>query len=142
LIDGDARAAGGAPPGMENPVRACRHFGLVVGGVFLLIALWPVALRGQGPRLIPLLVGGALAILAVVAPRALQPARRAWMTLGAALGWVNTRVLLAFAFYVIFTPLGLVLRALGRDPIRRAGQDDSYRVARTARPGSHMLRQF
>jgi hypothetical protein len=141
LIDGEAATPGLVTPG-PNPIKVYRHFGLLVGGIFVAIGLWPLLLRAQPVRLIPLLVGAALAALAAVAPRTLKPAFRMWMALGAVLGWINTRVILAFAFYVIFTPLGLVLRLCGKDPIRRVVQDDSYRLARAPRPGSHMMRQF
>jgi len=140
LIDGETATV--ATPGPENPVKVYRHFGLLVGGILLAIGLWPLVVRAQPARPVALVLGGGLVVLAGVAPRALKPAYRIWMALGAALGWINTRIILAAAFYVIFTPLGLVLRACGKDPIRRVGQDDSYRVARAPRPGSHMTRQF
>jgi hypothetical protein len=40
-----------------------------------------------------------------------------WMTFAFALGWVNTRLILGLVFYLIFTPTGLVMRLLGKDPL-------------------------
>jgi Saxitoxin biosynthesis operon protein SxtJ len=124
--------------------RQLRDFGLLVGGIFGLIGLWPLVWRQQSPRwwAIALLVG--LALPGLIAPMILAPAYRAWMKLAEVLAWVNTRILLGFVFYGVVTPIGLLMRLRGRDPMRRQfdRQGQSYRVACTPRPATHMLRQF
>jgi hypothetical protein len=121
-----------------------RSFGLIVGGIFGVIGLWPTIMRGQDVR--SWMVGLAIALIlpALVAPQALAPAHRVWMALGRALGWVNTRLVLGLIFFGVVTPTGLVLRLAGRDPMRRAidRNASTYRVPRMARPGTHMRRQF
>jgi hypothetical protein len=47
----------------------------------------------------------------------LKPIYVGWMTFAFALGWVNTRLILGIVFYLIFTPTGLVMRLLGKDPL-------------------------
>jgi hypothetical protein len=47
----------------------------------------------------------------------LKPVYIGWMTFAFALGWVNTRLILGIVFYLIFTPAGLVMRLLGKDPL-------------------------
>jgi hypothetical protein len=47
----------------------------------------------------------------------LKPIYVGWMTFAFALGWVNTRLILGVVFYLIFTPTGLVMRLLGKDPL-------------------------
>jgi hypothetical protein len=120
-----------------------RNFGLIVGGIFGLIAVWPVV-RGGGVRW--WLVALALALIgpALVAPRVLAPAQRIWMTIGDVLGWVNTRIVLGLIFFGVVTPTGLVLRLTGRDPMQRRfdPQAATYRVPARSRPGEHMKRQF
>jgi len=37
-----------------------------------------------------------------------------------------THVLLAIIFYLIFTPVGFVMRLFGKDPLERTGKKDSY----------------
>jgi hypothetical protein len=66
------------------------------------------------------------------------------MKLAEVLAWVNTRIVLGIVFYGVVTPIGLVMRLLGRDSMHRQfeRQGQSYRVARTPRPATHMLRQF
>jgi hypothetical protein len=124
--------------------RELRRFGLIVGGIFGGIGLWPVVARGQSPRSWPLGLAVALIVPALVTPQALAPVRRVWMALGTALGWVNTRLVLGLIFFGVVTPTGLVLRLVGRDPMRRAFDSHAatYRVPRKTRPGTHMMRQF
>lgn len=47
----------------------------------------------------------------------LRPIYVGWMTFAFAFGWVNTRLILGIVFYLIFTPAGLVMKLLGKDPL-------------------------
>jgi len=60
-----------------------------------------------------------LLLLALTVPAALAPIRRGWMRFAWLLGWVNTRVLLVTAFFLLVTPISLLLRLFGRDPLQR-----------------------
>jgi Saxitoxin biosynthesis operon protein SxtJ len=121
-----------------------RSFGLIVGGVFALIGLWPMVVRGMDARWWALLAAAVFVIPAVVMPSTLRPLHRGWMFIGHILGWINTRIILAIGFYGIVTPVGIVMRLTGNDPMRRTynAQADSYRTTRTARAGAHMRQQF
>lgn len=126
-------------------VRQLRTFGLMVGGIFALIALWPSLVRSEGPRLWAVVLAGLLAGPAMVWPRGLGPVYRVWMVLGEVLGWINTRIILGLILYGLFTPIGLVRQfLLAKDSMRRRFEPDAstYRVTRQPRPGSHMTRQF
>ena len=121
-----------------------RNFGLIVGGIFGVIGLWPAIIRGGNVRTWMVGLAVVLILPALVAPRALAPAHRAWMALGSALGWVNTRIILGLIFFGMITPMALVLRLARRDPMQRAFDPNAttYRVPRRPRPGAHMMRQF
>jgi hypothetical protein len=77
-------------------------------------------------------------------PQLLGPVYRAWLRLGHALGAVSSRIVLTALFFVIFLPIGLAMRVLGRDPLnRRFDQDlESYLSASDARDVSHMENPF
>jgi hypothetical protein len=124
--------------------RTLRSFGLLVGGAFAVIGLWPRVWRGEPPRLWALALAVLLVGFGLVLPRALRHPYRGWMALGHALGWINSRILLGLVFYLIVTPMGIVMRLSGRDPMRRGFDREapSYRIGREARPGTHMRRQF
>ena len=120
-----------------------RSFGLLVGGIFGLIGLLPVVWRHQSPRTWAVTLAVLLIAPALVAPGILGPAYRLWMKLAEVLAWINTRILLGVVFYLVVTPIGLIMRLLGRDPMRRQLEaNGEYRILRTPRPASHMLRQF
>ncbi|HPW59447.1 MAG TPA: SxtJ family membrane protein [Candidatus Rifleibacterium sp.] len=101
----------------ETTEKELRNFGLLVGAVFGLIACWPVfwgnPLRIWAAAVFLLLTGPA-----IVKPAMLQWPYRCWMTVGSGLGWVNTRVILATLYFAAVMPVGLLLRLLGRTPLK------------------------
>ena len=128
----------------ETEVKQLRSFGFIVGGGFAIIALWPTVFRNEHPRLVILILAGLLLLLAFLLPRGLRPAYRVWTAIGHVLGWVNTKIILSVMFYILFMPVGLVMRLLGKDPMLRKFERniDTYRVIRQPRPSSHMKHQF
>lgn len=124
--------------------RELRNFGLIVGGLFILIGAWPLVWHRTGPHAWALILGGPLVFLAIAAPRLLTWPHRAWMAIAHVLGWVNTRVVLTICFYLMFAPVGFLMRLLGNDPMRRRFDPiaKSYRVNRTPREATHMEKQF
>jgi hypothetical protein len=131
---------------MQNQTdkKQLRSFGLIVGGIFALIGFWPVVLYGLGPRWWALVIAIVLVLPALVFPASLFWIHKGWMLLGHVLGWINTRIILGAIFYAVVTPIGLVRRLLGKDPMgRRPRPDlDSYRVPRTSRPPNHLMKQY
>ncbi|ODS33660.1 MAG: hypothetical protein SCARUB_01179 [Candidatus Scalindua rubra] len=59
--------------------------------------------------------GGLVLVLSFFAPVILKPLYKVTTTVGNAVGWVNTRILLGIIFYVIFTPIGILLRIIRKD---------------------------
>lgn len=108
--------------------RAEREFGLIVGGVFLLLSTWWLY-RGKyhDVRQVMMPVGAVLVMLGLLWPRALFWPNKAWMGLAEVLAFISTRIILAFVFFVIVTPIGIIKRLSGWDPLhRRAPAADSY----------------
>jgi len=126
------------------PPQQLRSFGLIVGGIFAVIGLWPALIRGMEARWWAVGVAVILLVPALVAPKLLAPLHRGWMFVGQILGWINTRIILAIGFYGILMPVGVVMRLMGKDPMCRKYSEGvpSYRVARTSRLGAHMRQQF
>lgn len=94
-----------------------RAFGIVFAIVFLIVALWPLS-SGSAVRVWALLTAGAFAALALMLPAALRPLNRIWFTIGVALHRVASPLVLGMLFYLTVLPTGLVMRALGKDPLR------------------------
>jgi len=128
----------------KKETKELRTFGLLVGGIFLILALWPVLWRGGEPRLGALIPGIVLVVLGLSLPRTLKPAHKVWMVVGHVLGWINTRILLGIVFYGLITPMGLGMRLFGWDSMRRTlvREAQTYRIIRQPRPRSHITHQF
>ena|SRR5437762_10921640 len=104
---------------MKGPKNPERSFGLSVGGVLCLIALF-LAWRGRILRAEVLGgIGGVLVILGAVAPRLLKGPSDLWWRFARALGYVNARILLTILFTIALVPLSLIWRLLGIDPLAR-----------------------
>ena len=131
---------------MEHEIsnKQLRSFGMTVGGIFALIGLWPIVLRYEGPRVWAVVVSGLLLLMAIVAPSNLSWVYKQWMTLGNILGWCNTRIILGGVFYLVVTPIGIIRRILGKDPMGKQFRTamDTYRVNRAPRPADHLKRQY
>lgn len=81
----------------------------------------------------------------VMMPLLLSRIHSLWMRFAFALGWLNTRILLGLAFFLMIFPLAMILRAIQRDPLARKLNPsvESYRVAATTRDDhSHFERPF
>ena len=120
---------------LDVSVGALRKFGLAVGAVFGLIGLvlvWRGGWEWTAVRAALAGVGGVLIVLGALAPIALRPVYRAWMTLAFAMGFVMTRVILTVVLFGVVTPIGLVMRALGKDPLPKKPDPemDSYWIVR------------
>lgn len=90
-------------------------------------------------------LSGAFCAAGLFAPRTLTPLRSIWMKLASVLGFINQRILLTVLFGLLITPTALLLRLLGKQPIRlRTEAVDSYWRARREEEftASRMERQF
>jgi glucan phosphoethanolaminetransferase (alkaline phosphatase superfamily) len=109
-------------------MRREREFGLIVGGVLLLLSAWWVY-RGKFPAFskYSIAIGAVLVLLGLVLPKLLVWPNKAWMALAEVLAFISTRIILALVFFGIVTPIGFIKRLMGWDPLhRRAGSSDSY----------------
>lgn len=109
-----------------------RSFGLVFAAVFALIALWPLK-SGGDIRLWAAGAAVAFLLAALVVPRTLKPLNIVWFKFGQALHHVMTPLIMGLLFFLTVTPVGLLMRATGKDPMRlkRDTKADSYWIVRT-----------
>jgi len=109
-----------------------RAFGLVFAVVFLLVAVFPLPFGGA-VRWWSIGVAAAFAAVAFVLPGVLTPLNRAWTRFGLILHKIVSPIVLGFLFYVVVTPLGLLMRLLGKDPLRLHWdrQSPTYWIERT-----------
>ena len=108
--------------------RAEREFGLLVGAVFSLLGLWWFY-RGKfaTAAYVFTIAGLVLILLGAAFPRLLIIPRKFWMKLAEGMAFVSSRIILAIIFFLVLTPIGLIKRATGWDPLqRRSGSRESF----------------
>ena len=122
------RTGRNGPPVSDSQARKTAF---VVAAVLLAIALWNVY-RGRMTQVAVFAgVAGALVLIGLFVPVAARAFHRFWMGLAAILGYVNSRILLSLLYYGLFTPVGVVRRLIGRDPMKRRGSaQSSYWITR------------
>ena len=110
-----------------------RTFGFVFTGIFLLIAayLWyhdakPVAIQAF------LVLAVAFLAFTLFMPIALRPLNKAWYKLGLLMGRVVSPIVLGILFFILITPIAMVMRLAGRDPLKLRKQNvQSHWIDRT-----------
>ena len=122
-----------------------RNFGLLMAAfiVALFGLFFPWALGKNLPAW-PWLAGIILALWSLVYPSSLNFLYHGWMRFGLVMSWFSSRLVLGVIFYFIFTPVSLIFRLRGVDPLRRQLQPNvtTYRKQCTTREIKHMEKPF
>jgi saxitoxin biosynthesis operon SxtJ-like protein len=108
-----------------------RSFGIIFTAFFLFVGLLPLV-RGGRIRTWPLAVAAVFLALSLLRPRLLAPLNRAWIQIGLLLHRVVSPVVMGLIFFATITPMGLVMRWFGHDPLRLGFDADarSYWIER------------
>ena len=94
--------------------KQLRAFGLLVGGVFLVLSglfLW----RGKEYYLYLFGISSFLLIFGLISPIILKPVYKVWMSFAHIAGFIMTRVILSILFYLVITPIGIIVRLTNKD---------------------------
>ena len=129
------------PPPKELRVFAVLQF------VFFLIVAGVVYRRSEAAGAATALIAAtaAVAVVGLVKPTWLRVMYVVWMAAVFPIGWLVSHLLMAMVFYLVVTPIGLMMRMLGRDPMHRKADPDAetYWQPRTPSPGTkRYFRQF
>ena len=86
------------------------------GAISALLAGWSWYSGGAGwPWFLG--AGGFFLIAGLLLYPVLRPVYIGWMRFAQILAWINTRLILGLAFYLVITPISVVFRLLGKDLI-------------------------
>lgn len=113
---------------LRGTPKELRKFGLVVGAVFMMIVVigvyksWSVVAVAVFAFFALLLVLGAL-----FSRKVIRSVYKVWMGIAFAVGWVISRVILIFLFYLVITPVSVLARLFGKRFI-----DVDYRMKRNS----------
>ena len=118
-----------------------RSFGIVFFIVFLLIAIYPL-INNEDIRIWSLLVSLIFLVLGLINSNILSPLNKLWFKFGILLGKIISPIIMAIIFFLVVTPIGLMMRIISKDLLNLKFSDyRSYWIEKTG-PKSKMKNQF
>jgi hypothetical protein len=125
-----------------KPKENNKGFGLLFFAVFLIIGLWPI-INGENPRIIFFLFALIFLILGLINSKLLTPLNKVWVKFGELLGKIIAPIVMATVYFVVLTPLSIIVRIFGKDllKVKFLENSKSYWIKRDKDLGS-MDKQF
>ena len=118
-----------------------RGFGILFFVVFLIISIWPI-LNDGNLRLWSMVIALIFLILGILNSRVLNPFRKIWIKFGELLGKIISPIVLFIIFFLLVTPIGLLMKILGKDLLSiKYSKNKTYWINRLKDLGS-MNNQF
>jgi len=118
-----------------------RSFGIVFFIFFLIIAIYPLIKDGE-LRLWSLFISIVFLFLGLVNSKILNPLNKLWFKFGIFLGKIISPLVMGIIFFLVVTPIGLLMRLLNKDLLNlRFNNNSSYWIEKTE-PKSKMKNQF
>ena len=119
-----------------------KGFGLLFFVVFLIIGLWPL-INGGEPRVIFFPFAFIFLILGLINSKILTPLNKAWVKFGEFLGKIIAPIVMAVVYFVVLTPISIIVRVFGKDllKVKFSDKNNSYWIKRSKDLGS-MNKQF
>ena len=122
-------------------ISSNRNFGIVFFIVFLLVAVYPI-LKGNDIRIWSLLISFVFLILGLINSKLLTPLNKLWFKFGLLLGKIVTPLIMGFIFFIVVTPIGILMRLLRKDLLNlKYDEKKTYWIEKTG-PKSKMKNQF
>jgi hypothetical protein len=119
-----------------------KSFGLLFFVVFLIIGLWPLK-NGNSINFYFISVSAVFLFLGLINSKLLSPLKKLWIKLGEILGTIIAPIVMALVYFIILTPVSLIVRVFGKDllGLKFAKEKDTYWIKRKKILGS-MKKQF
>ena len=125
----------------EIKLGSNRSFGIVFFIVFILIAFYPLINQGE-VRIWSIVISLFFFILGITNSKILTPLNRIWFKFGLFLGKIISPIIMGIIFFLVVTPIGLIMRLFGKDVINlKFDSNKSYWIEKTE-PKSKMKNQF
>ena len=122
-------------------ISSNRSFGIVFFVVFLFIALYPLSYSGQIIKW-SLVISLIFLLLGLINSKILTPVNKIWFKFGIFLGNIISPIIMAIVFFLIVTPIGLIMRVLRKDLLNlKFNTKKSYWIEKKG-PKSKMKNQF
>ena len=93
-----------------------RSFGLLFFIVLLAFALWPLTKKGE-INLYLISISLIFLILGLLNSKILTPLNKSWIKFGELLGRIIAPIVMGIVYFIILTPISLLVRLFGKDLI-------------------------
>jgi len=118
-----------------------RSFGIVFFVVFLIISIWPL-LDEKELRYWSVIVSIIFLILGILKSNILTPLNKVWFKFGILLGNIISPIIMAFVFFLVVTPISLIMKIFGKDILNlKKNKNSSYWIKKDKQSGT-MRKQF
>ena len=125
----------------DDNISSNRSFGIVFFVVFLLIAVYPLTHSGE-IRIWPAIISSIFLILGLLKSKILTLFNKLWFKFGIFLGKITTPLIMGIIFFLVVTPIGLIMRLLRKDVLNlKYNKNQSYWIEKNG-PKSKMKNQF
>ena len=125
----------------EIKLGSNQSFGIVFCIVFLLITLYPLTYGGE-IRIWSAIISLIFLVLGLINSKILAPLNKLWFKFGIFLGKIISPLIMGIIFFLVVTPIGLIMRLLGKDVLNlRYNKNQSYWIKKNG-PKSKMKNQF
>ena len=126
---------------MKIKLPSNRNFGIVFFLFFLIISLWPLLSSGE-IRYWSFLISIIFLVLGIINSKVLTPLNRLWIKFGILLGKIVNPVVMGIIFFIVVTPISLILKVIGKDTLNlKKNNSKSYWIQKEE-PKSTMKDQF
>tara|TARA_Y100000591_G_C21803849_1_gene683632 strand:- start:30 stop:422 length:393 start_codon:yes stop_codon:yes gene_type:complete len=126
---------------LDLKMSSNKSFGIVFFIVFLIVGLYPL-INNDEPRIWSLIISLFFLILGSINSKILTPLNKIWFKFGILLGRIVSPVIMGVIFFLIVTPIALIMRIIGKDLLNlKFNKDKSYWIEKTG-PKSNMKNQF
>jgi hypothetical protein len=122
--------------------RQLRQFALLWVGFFGLIAVYGWWFSVSSTAAVAFSLVAVVGAVGYLQPEFLRPAYVVWMTLALPIGWTVSHLLLLALFYLLITPIGLLMRLFGYDPLERRIDRSAATYWTPHDPGADSSRYF
>ena len=101
----------------DKSTAELRKFGLTIGLAFGVLSAF---LWWRNRPSFPVFAGisAGLLLTSILLPRVLGPVEFVWMKIAHVMGAIMTRVLLVLTYFLLITPIGLLMRLFGKDSLQ------------------------
>ena len=122
-------------------ISSNRSFGIVFFIVFLIIALYPLSYSGE-IRVWSAIISIIFLVLGLFNSKFLTPLNKLWFKFGIFLGKIISPIIMGIIFFLIVTPIGLLMRLFGKDVLNlKYNKNKTYWIEKNG-PKSKMKNQF